>query len=174
MLPGGSGLARFRPRGVRFAAMNEALSAEPPASPDAGDAVDGEVLRSLAGARPWMLLCAILGAAGALLAMLGSATGLVALAAASTGMVGGIMLGMMAVYGLVGALALFPVIRLWLAGRVIARLGRSAAMEDLEAAAERVSKLWKAAGIFALCSVSFLVLAFFGAIGVSVFHGISR
>ena len=155
--------------------MNEVLSAEPPASPDAGDAVDGEVLRSLAGARPWMLLCAILGSAGALVAMLGAATGLVAmLGAGSTGMAGGIMLGMMAVYGLVGALALFPVIRLWRAGRAIARLGRSAAMEDLEAAAERVSKLWKAAGIFALCSVSVLVLAFFGAIGVSVFHGISR
>lgn len=113
------------------------------------------VLRALAGTKPWVRFCSVIGFI---------TTGLLILAAVAILVAGGFggmegyVMGISFVYGLMGVLYLFPSVKLWQYGSNIYRLMGSQSMADLEAALEAQRSFWRFVGIMVLILIALYVV----------------
>lgn len=147
-----------------------------PVSQESSSQITPGVLQALAGTKPWVRFCSIIGLIGtgfmflAAVAMIlvgffapasssGGAKGLDAL-----GMGGGLGLG--AVYIVLGILYLFPSIKLWKYGSHIASLLQSNSSADLESALEAQRSFWKFVSIMMIIGI---VLYIVGIAAVVIF-----
>lgn len=138
-------------------------SAYPVAS---GGSVTPATLQALAGTKPWVRLCSILGFIGAGVLLL------VGLAVIVTGVFGGMsprqttaitgfpMIAAGIFYLLMALLQLFPALKLWQYGSAIVRLISSGSNADLEAALDQQRGFWKFVGIMMVILIGLFVLAF--------------
>jgi hypothetical protein len=130
--------------------------------------VSPATLQALAGTKPWVRLCSILGFIGAGMMILAG------LAVMATGVFGGMgsrqsaaMTGLPLVaagifYLLMALLYLFPSLKLWQYGSSIVRLMSSGSNADLEAALDQQRGFWKFVGIMMVILLGLMLLAFVG------------
>jgi hypothetical protein len=133
-------------------------------------AITPAIIQALAGTKPWVRFCSVLGFIGCGLMGLGGLAMLgVGLFAGTTGeggpVMGAPMIGIAAFYFVLGALYLFPSIKLWKYGTHIFNLMHSESVMDLEAALEAQRSFWKFVGIM-ICIMIGLYIVFFGLVMV--------
>lgn len=133
-----------------------------------GGSVTPAVLQALAGTKPWVRLCSILGFIGTGLLFL------IGLAVILTGVFGGMsprqanaitgfpMIAAGIFYLLVAMIHLFPSIKLWQYGSAIVRVISSGSDADLEAALDQQRGFWKFVGIMMVLLIGLVVLALVG------------
>lgn len=123
-----------------------------------GSAVSQGVLNALAGTKPWVRLCSIIGFIGTglmvvfgLLMMIGG--GFAAFSGSDSGMpFAGFPALMGAVYLVLAFFYFFPSLKLWKYGSHIVSLLGSSSISDLEAALDAQRSFWKFVGIL-ICVV---------------------
>ncbi|MEK7949919.1 DUF5362 family protein [Luteolibacter soli] len=149
--------------------------------PTATGYVSPAFIQALAGTKPWVRLCSVLGfiAAGMMI--------FIALAMMATGAVGGmrsrggagaaavpVIMGV--IYLAMSVVYLFPSLKLWKYGSAILRLMSSQSAADLEQALEQQRGFWKFVGILALVStcLGLLGAVIAGIASVSAVSSLSR
>lgn len=142
-----------------------ASSALDPVAISRGEGLSPRVLSALAGTRPWVRFCAIIGFILAGLIFILAAVmlfgGAALFASGGENAIGGSLPVIAAlVYAVMGLLYLFPSIKLWKYGSHIASLMGSQSMSDLEAALESQRSFWKFVGVMVLVAICLYVLIF--------------
>lgn len=141
-----------------------------PISQESGNSVEQGVLQALAGTKPWVKFCSIIGFIG---------TGLMVLAGLFmilAGFISGSRMGLAPMgllgfaYILIAAIYFIPSLKLWKYGSHIASLLTTNSISDLVAAMEAQRSFWKIVGILVLIVlilyVVFIAIAIFGAVGM--------
>lgn len=139
--------------------------AHPSASPSGS--MTPAILQSLAGTKPWVRLCSVMGFIGAGFMILGGIVMMVSGAALglsnqqTAGLAGmPVVIGVM--YLVFSLLYLIPSIKLWKYGSAIYRLLSTNSVADLENAMEQQRGFWKFVGIMILIMLVFMVVAIVG------------
>jgi len=123
------------------------------------------VIQALAGTKPWVRLCSIMGFIGAgfmilggLMMIAGGAIG--GMSSSSMRGMGGFQTLTGVIYLVLSVMYLFPSLKLWKYGTAILRLMSSRSAADLEQALEEQRGFWKFVGILMLVFAVMMVLAF--------------
>lgn len=140
-------------------------SALDPVASTPGAGLSPAVLQTLAGTRPWVRFCSIIGFIVTGLIFLMAAVMLFGGAAMfATGgenaLTGSLPVIFALVYVVMGLFYLFPSIKLWKYGTHIASLMSSQSMADLEAALESQRSFWKFVGVMILVGICLYILIF--------------
>jgi hypothetical protein len=156
------------------------------AYPTSSGTVTPATLQALAGTKPWVRFCSIMGFIGAGFMILAG------LAMITTGAVAGVssqqsagistqqsaglaalpvVMGVM--YIVFSIVYLFPSLKLWKYGSAIVRLMSSNSNTDLEAALDQQRGFWKFVGILMIVMIAFMLLAIVGGVVAGV-AGASR
>ena len=143
----------------------EASSREayPAASPSGS--LTPSVLQSLAGTKPWVRLCSVMGfisasfmiLAGFAMIMGGAAMGI---SSRQTAGLAGMPVVMGLVYLVLSLLYLIPSIKLWKYGSAIYRLLSTNSIADLENAMEQQRGFWKFVGIMIIIMLAIMAVTF--------------
>ena len=151
---------------------------DPMAAPSHQQAITPNVIQALAGTKPWIRLCSIIGFIGAGLMMLGGlgmllgavAMGSVLNETGANPAIGGLPFAAISIfYFLFGALYIIPSVKLWKYGTHILNLMQSQSVMDLEAALDAQRAFWKFVGIMicivlGLYFVGIMIAVIFGAL----------
>lgn len=147
------------------------------AYPASSGSVTPGTLQALAGTKPWVRLCSILGFIGAGVMILAGlamiATGAIAGVSSqqsagfttqqSTGLAAfPVIMGIM--YIVFSIIYLFPALKLWKYGSAIVRLMSTNSTADLENALDQQRGFWKFVGILMVIMIAFMILAVLGGI----------
>ena len=146
------------------------------AAPPGPGAVSDLAIDHLRKTRPWVMFLSILcfiGCAFMLLAGL-MMIGVGLMASAGSGMEKGFQAMIGAVYLPMGALYIYPGIKMWTYGSAIGRLVASRSTSDLEDALGQQKSLWKFAGIAAIVIIALYILGFLGALVWGVAAGMGK
>lgn len=125
--------------------------------------------QALAGTKPWVRLCSIMGFIGAgfmilagLLMMTSGA--MVGMSSREAAGLAGLPVVMGITYILLSIIYLFPSVKLWKYGSAIVRLMSTGSTADLEAALDQQRGFWKFVGILMIIMLAFMLLAMVGGI----------
>lgn len=151
-------------------------SALDPISHPSGNAITPGVLSALAGTKPWVRFCSIIGFIGTGFMFLAAASMLVmggtgALNSGNSGfeaIAGGLGIVLAIVYVVLGLLYLVPSIKLWKFGSHIANLLQSNSSDDLEAALNAQRSFWKFVSIMIIIGIVIYILAIIGFVAFSM------
>lgn len=131
--------------------------------PTATSQVSPGIIQALAGTKPWVRLCSVMGFIGAgfmiiggLMMMAGGAIG----GMSNSGLrgMGWVQTFMGAIYIVMSLMYLFPAVKLWKYGSAILRLMSTQSPGDLEQALEQQRGFWKFVGIVVLISLAMMLL----------------
>jgi Family of unknown function (DUF5362) len=139
------------------------------AYPTSSGSVTPATLQALAGTKPWVRLCSIMGFIGAgfmILAGLAMMTSgaMVGMSSQQSAGLAGLPMIMGIVYIAMSLLYLFPSLKLWQYGSAIVRLMSSNSTSDLEAALDQQRGFWKFVGIMMIIMIAISLLAMVGGI----------
>ena len=139
------------------------------AYPTSSGSVTPATLQALAGTKPWVRLCSIMGFIGAgfmiLAGLLMMTTGAMAgMSSQQTAGLAGLPVVMGITYIVLSIIYLFPSLKLWKYGSAIIRLMSSNSITDLEAALDQQRGFWKFVGILMIVMITFMLLAMVGGI----------
>lgn len=145
-----------------------------PVTPPTGGSISPGVLAALAGTKPWVRFCSIIGFIGTGLMVLGAfammlSGGFLAASGSDAGMPFAgfpILLGVL--YLVIAIFYFFPSLKLWKYGSHIAALLDSGTTADLEAALETQRSFWKFVGILVCVGIALYIVAIIAAVGFSV------
>lgn len=154
---------------------------DPSTPPDmhGNTAITPNVIQALAGTKPWVRLCSILGfigsglmiIAGALM-ILGSAFMGAAMTQTDAGAAGGLagapLFLFSIIYLVMGVIYLIPSIKLWKYGSHILSLMHSQSTLDLEAALDAQRSFWKFVGIMVCIMIGLYIIGMIVAVVASV------
>ncbi len=148
------------------------------AYPTSSGSVTPATLQALAGTKPWVRLCSVMGFIGAgfmiLVGLLMMTTGaMVGMSSEQAAGLAGLPVVMGITYIVLSIFYLFPSIKLWKYGSAIVRLMSSGSTADLEAALDQQRGFWKFVGILLIIMIAFMLLAMVGGVLVGV-AGASR
>lgn len=134
-----------------------------------GGHITPATLQALAGTKPWVRLCSILGFIGAgfmiLAGLLMMTTGAMAgMGSRDAAGLGGFPVVMGITYLVLSIIYLFPALKLWKYGSAIVRLMSSNSTADLEAALDQQRGFWKFVGILMIIMIAITLLAMVGGI----------
>ncbi len=134
-----------------------------------GGSITPATLQALAGTKPWVRLCSVLGFIGAgfmiIAGLLMITTGAMAgLSSQQSAGLAGLPVVMGIVYIAMSLLYLFPSLKLWQYGSAIVRLMSSNSTADLEAALDQQRAFWKFVGIMMIIMIAITLLAMVGGI----------
>ena len=143
-------------------------SASQPVVAPPGVGMSPRVIQALAGTKPWVRFCSVIGFILTGFMFLGALGMLVVGGMAELG--GAAAFGVAAFYVILGVLYLYASIKLWSYGSHIRRLMMSQSIWDLEAALEAQRSFWKFVGIMILIALV-LYAGFFALAVVGGFAG---
>lgn len=126
------------------------------------------MIDAMSGTKPWVLLIGIvlfISAAFMMLATLGM-LGAGALGMAQMGVESGVMLGVGAMYGVMGIIYIMMGVYLIKYSSAIGRLLQSASVVDMEDALNAQRKFWKIAGIITALMLVLMVIGFIAAMAI--------
>jgi hypothetical protein len=155
--------------------LSAPYGAPPAMAPSAPGAVSELAVDLLRQTRPWVMFLSILAFIGsALMLLLGLMMVGIGMMAAASGPEKAIQSLVGLVYLPMGALYIYPGIKMWAYGSAIGRLVTSRTTEDLEAALRQQKSFWKFSGIAAIVLIGIYILVFIGAIGFGVAAGLGK
>ena len=139
------------------------------AYPTSSGSVTPATLQALAGTRPWVRLCSIMGFIGAgfmiLAGLLMMTTGAMAgMGSREAAGLAGLPVVMGITYIVLSIIYLFPSVKLWKYGSAIVRLMSSGSTADLENALDQQRGFWKFVGILMIIMIAFTLLAMVGGV----------
>jgi hypothetical protein len=136
-----------------------------PAAAAAPGAVSEMAVEMLRQTRPWVMFLSILAFIGCAFMLLGGFVmiGIGLLASSGGGMEQGVQALVGAIYLPMGALYVYPGVKMWMYGSAIGRLVASRSNEDLESALKQQKSFWKFGGIAAIVVIGLYIVIFIGA-----------
>lgn len=147
--------------------------ADPMAVGGAESSVTAALYESMRGTKPWVRFLAVLGFIGSGLMVLGGffmliGGGLMAVSDKQAMPFAGFPVVIALVYLVMGAIYLYPAVRLWAYGTRIGEMLASQSMHDLEAAIESQRRFWRVVGIYVIVLIGIYVLAIAGVVLVAI------
>ena len=139
------------------------------AYPASSGSVTPATLQALAGTKPWVRLCSIMGFIGAgfmiLAGLLMITSGaMVGMSSRDAAGLAGLPVVMGITYIVLSIIYLFPALKLWKYGSAIVRLMSTGSTADLEAALDQQRGFWKFVGILMIIMIAITLLAMVGGI----------